>query len=177
MSDHHIKRLLVLRHAKSDYPLGVVDHERPLASRGEREAPLAGRWMVEHGLIPDYILCSDALRTRATCAWVGSELGEKGPTPYLDSRIYGAGPSRLLSIINETPETVGTLLVIGHMPTVQELSMRLASVDSSEDAVMDMATRYPTLGLTVMEIEKPWAELDGRDARITHFEVPRPGRG
>jgi phosphohistidine phosphatase len=174
MSDHHIKRLLVLRHAKSDYPFGVEDHDRPLAARGEREAPLAGRWMVENGMVPDYIVCSDALRARATCAWVGSELGEKGPTPYLDSRVYGADETTLLAIINETPETVGTLLVIGHLPTVQDLGMRLASVDSSEEDVMEMATRYPTLGLTAMEIEKPWSELDGRDARITHFVVPRP---
>ncbi|MGJ9404312.1 SixA phosphatase family protein [Arthrobacter sp. KK5.5] len=174
MSDHHIKRLLVLRHAKSDYPFGVQDHDRPLGSRGEREAPLAGRWMVENGMVPDYIVCSDALRARSTCAWVGSELGEKGPTPYLDSRVYGADSTALLSIINETPETVGTLLVIGHLPTVQDLSMRLASVDSFEEDVMEMATRYPTLGLTAMEITKPWAELDGRDARITHFVVPRP---
>ncbi|MEE1622066.1 SixA phosphatase family protein [Zafaria sp. Z1313] len=174
MSDHHLKRLMLLRHAKSDYPLGVPDHDRPLAGRGDREAPLAGRWMVENGRIPDYIVCSDALRARSTCAWVGSELGEQGPTPYLDSRVYGAGATQLLSIVNETPETVGTLLVIGHLPTVQELAMRLASVESDEDAVMDLATRYPTLGLTVMDIEKPWAELDGRDARVSDFVVPRP---
>jgi len=174
MSNHHIKRLMLLRHAKSDYPFGVEDHERPLASRGEREAPLAGRWMAENGIVPDYILCSDALRTRSTCAWVTSELGDQAPTPYLDSRVYRSSSTQLLSIINETPETVGTLLVIGHNPTVQDLAMRLASAASDEDAVMDLATHYPTLGLTVMELEKPWAELDGRDGRVTHFVVPRP---
>jgi phosphohistidine phosphatase len=174
MSDHHLKRLMVLRHAKSDYPFGIEDHERPLAARGNREAPLAGRWMIEHQVVPDFILCSDALRTRSTCAWVTSELGEKAPTPYLDSRLYHASPTEALSVVNETPETVGTLLLIAHMPTVQELCMRLASVESSEDAVMDMASHYPTLGLTVMEIAKPWAELDGRDARVTDFVVPRP---
>jgi phosphohistidine phosphatase len=174
MSDHHLKRLMLLRHAKSDYPFGVADSERPLATRGDREAPLAGRWMIDHGVVPDYILCSTALRARSTCAWVGSELGEQGPTPYLDARIYGAAPAELVSIINETPETVGTLLVIGHLPTVQEVAMRLASVASDEEAVMELATRYPTLGLTVMEVAKPWAELDGRDARVTEFVVPRP---
>ncbi|WP_374700312.1 histidine phosphatase family protein, partial [Arthrobacter sp. JCM 19049] len=67
-------------------------HDRPLvpAVTGRRRA--AGRWLVENNLIPDYILCSDALRTRSTCAWVLSELGEKAPTPYIDSRIYSAAP-------------------------------------------------------------------------------------
>src|SRR5258708_1726422 len=35
------RTLLLLRHAKSDYPDDVVDHERPLARRGVREAGLA----------------------------------------------------------------------------------------------------------------------------------------
>ncbi|PQZ86714.1 histidine phosphatase [Arthrobacter sp. MYb227] len=173
MSDHHLKRLVLLRHAKSDYPLGVSDHERPLASRGNREAPAAGAWLRDHGVIPDFIVTSDALRTRSTCAWVMSELGEKAPTPYLDSRVYGASSTKLCAIINETPDTVTTLLVIGHQPVLQELAMRLASIDSDEEAVYELAMDYPTLGMTVMETAKNWAEIDGRDMRVTNFVVPR----
>lgn len=173
MSDHHLKRLVLLRHAKSDYPLGTSDHDRPLASRGNREAPAAGAWLRDHDVIPDFIVTSDALRTRSTCAWVISELGEKAPTPYLDSRVYGASSTKLCAIINETPETVTTLLVIGHQPVLQELAMRLASVDSDEEAVYELAMDYPTLGMTVLETDKNWAEIDGRDMRVTNFVVPR----
>jgi phosphohistidine phosphatase len=173
MSEHHLKRLVLLRHAKSDYPLGVSDHDRPLAARGNREAPAAGAWLRDNDVVPDFIVLSDAQRTRATCAWVISELGEKAPTPYLDSRIYGASSSTLCSIINETPETVTTLMVIGHQPVLQELAMRLASVDSNEEAVYELAMDYPTLGLTVLQTEKPWAEIDGRDMTVTNFVVPR----
>lgn len=173
MSDHHLKRLVLLRHAKSDYPMGVADHDRPLASRGNREAPAAGAWLRENDVVPDFIVTSDALRTRSTCAWVISELGEKAPTPYLDSRVYGASSTKLCAIINETPETVTTLLVIGHQPVLQELAMRLASVDSDEEAVYELAMDYPTLGMTVLETTKDWAEIDGRDMRVTNFVVPR----
>ena len=51
--------------------------------------------------------------------------------------------------------------------------MRLASVDSDEEAVYELAMNYPTLGLTVLETEKSWAEIDGRDMRVTNFVVPR----
>jgi phosphohistidine phosphatase len=173
MSEHHLKRLVLLRHAKSDYPLGVSDHDRPLAARGNREAPAAGAWLRDHEVVPDYIVLSDAQRTRATCAWVISELGEKAPTPYMDSRIYGASSTRLCSIINETPDTVTTLMVIGHQPVLQELAMRLASADSDEEAVYELAMNYPTLGMTVLQTEKSWAEIDGRDMRVTDFVVPR----
>ncbi|WP_345472715.1 histidine phosphatase family protein [Glutamicibacter ectropisis] len=174
MNTMHTRKLILMRHAKSDYPLGLADHDRPLAARGNREAPSAGAWLVENDLIPDYILCSDALRARSTCAWVLSELGEKGPTPYVDSRIYGAGVSELCSIINEVPDTVSTLLVIGHQPILQELALRLASVDSDEEAVYELAMNYPTLGTTVLETNYSYSHLDARDARVTHFVAPRP---
>ncbi len=37
--------LILVRHAKSDYPPGVMDHERPLNGRGLRDAPRIGAWL------------------------------------------------------------------------------------------------------------------------------------
>ena len=173
MSAHHINRLVIMRHAKADWPGGVADHDRPLEERGHRDAPLAGRWLLKHGLAPDFILCSSALRTRQTCTWVCAELGDKAPTPKLESGLYGASGVRMLSVINQVPETVTTLMVISHMPGVQDLAMHLASRDSVHDAYMDAATGFPTSALTILETEKPWAELDGQDARLIKFKVAR----
>jgi phosphohistidine phosphatase len=79
----------------------------------------------------------------------------------------------MLTLINHVPPTVTSLLVIAHNPGVQELAMRLASVRSSEPAVMDLATDYPTAGLTVLTYDGDWAALDGRDADVTDFVVRR----
>ncbi len=173
MNEHHLRRLIIMRHSKADWPGGVDDHDRPLEERGHREAPLAGRWLVEQGVVPDFILCSSALRTRQTCTWVCSELGEKAPTPKLESGLYAASALRMLAVINQVPDTVTTLMVIAHLPGVQDLAVHLASRESNHDAYMDAATRYPTSALTVLETEKSWAELDGQDARLTSFAVPR----
>lgn len=169
-TDH--KRLIVLRHGKAAYP-PVPDHERPLAQRGNTEAPAAGKWLVEQEFYPDAIITSDAVRTRQTTTWILNELGDKAPTPYLDSRLYMASATQALSVINETEEQVRTLMLVGHMPWVQDLGMRLVSTASHEDAVIRMAERYPTLGLMVFNIPGEWATLDGRDANMTHFVVPR----
>lgn len=173
MSTHHLKRLMLMRHAKSDWHGDVPDHERPLSARGHRDAPLIGTWMVEHDAVPDLILTSTALRARQTCTWVCKELGEKAPTPRLEGRLYAATATEMLTVINHVPETARSVLVISHLPGIQNLAMRLASVDSDEDAVVDLATHYPTSGLTVFEHASPWAELDGRDAVVTHFVVRR----
>ncbi|PYI69844.1 histidine phosphatase [Arthrobacter livingstonensis] len=173
MSEHHIKRLILMRHAKAAFPVGVEDHERPLAQRGHNEAPLAGKWLLENGIVPDFILCSSALRTRQTCTWVCQQLGDKAPTPKLEYGLYAASPHRMLSVVNHVPETVTTLMVISHMPGIQELALTLASRDSDQDAYMNMANGYPTSAFTVLEHGGDWATLDGQDARVTHFVVPR----
>lgn len=163
-----------MRHSKAAFPLGVEDHDRPLAQRGHTEAPLAGKWMMENGVVPDFILCSSALRTRQTCTWVCQQLGEKAPTPKLESGLYAAGATSMLSVINHVPETVGTLLVITHMPGVQALALRLASRDSDQDAYMDLASGFPTSSFAVLEHSSRWATLDGQDAELKNFVVPRP---
>lgn len=172
MTSSDQKKLIVLRHGKAAYP-PVPDHERPLAARGNTESPAAGQWLVEHEMYPDAIITSDAVRTRQTTTWVLNELGDNAPTPYLESRLYAASATQALSVINETEEQVRTLMVVGHMPWVQELGMRLVSVHSDETAVIDMAERYPTLGMMIFNIPGQWASLDGRDANMTHFVVPR----
>ena len=62
-----MKTLLVLRHAKSSWnDPALDDHERPLNKRGRRDAPRMGVLVREYGLIPDLIICSDAVRARVT---------------------------------------------------------------------------------------------------------------
>ncbi|GAA4660790.1 histidine phosphatase family protein [Arthrobacter cryoconiti] len=168
-----MKRLILMRHAKAAWPLGVEDWDRPLAQRGHNEAPLAGKWLVENAIVPDFILCSSALRTRQTCTWVCQQLADKAPTPKLENGLYSAGATQMLSVINHVPETVTTLMVISHMPGIQDLGLRLASRESDQDAYMSLANDYPTSALTVLEYLGDWATLDGQDARVTHFMVPR----
>lgn len=172
MSPADAKTLVLLRHAKADWPAGVDDHDRPLAPRGHAQAPAAGDWLLEHGIAPEAAVVSDALRTRQTWVWVAQRLGERAPTAYLDRRLYEADAARALAVVNETEETVRSLIVVGHMPWLQILGMRLMSLDSDQDAALEMAEHLPTLGLQVFRVDTPWAELDGRDAALTHFAVP-----
>jgi phosphohistidine phosphatase len=60
------RTLLLMRHAKSDSPDGVPDHDRPLAPRGIRQAGLAGNWLRANAPAIDGVLCSTATR-RDTC--------------------------------------------------------------------------------------------------------------
>ena len=61
-----MRRLILLRHAKSDRPPGIVDLDRPLNDRGKRAAPQMGAYLAAEGLIPEAVVVSPAKRTRET---------------------------------------------------------------------------------------------------------------
>ena len=167
------RTLILMRHAQADAGWGVKDFDRPLGRQGTAEAPEAGRWLLESGILPEMVLCSSALRTRQTCTWVSSALGDRAPTASLSDRLYEASDREVLAEICATPERVRSLLVICHQPAVQELAMRLSAPDSDMDAVMDLSAGFPTAGIAVFRLGGAWAELDGADARLTRFRAPR----
>lgn len=163
------KTLMIMRHAEADMPWGTSDFDRPLTPSGHRDAPRVGRWMLEHGVVPEMIVSSSALRTRQTCTWVCDELGEKAPTASLEDRLYNAPTRELLSVLGRTPETVHSLLVIAHYPAVQDAVLSLASPDSDYGATMGISSGFPPAGLAVLSTDKPWAALDGADAVLRFF--------
>lgn len=113
-------RLILLRHAKSDWYSGVPgDFDRPLAARGRKDAPRVGKWMKKNGIVPELILCSPAVRTRETLAAVNSRLGA-GNVVYEDA-IYGASLGDLLGLVEEYGPGCGNLMITGHNPGMDEL--------------------------------------------------------
>jgi phosphohistidine phosphatase len=108
---------------------------------------------------------------------VCSELGDLAPTARLDESLYAAQDSRIIAVLNHVPDTVESLLLIGHLPGLRDAALRLATPDSDYDAVMALADGCPTSGLAVLEVPGTWAGLDGADARLVDFTVPRPSAG
>lgn len=157
-----------MRHAKSDYPPGVTDHERPLAKRGEREGALAGEWLRANVSPVDAVLCSSAARTRQTLA----RAAVGAPVTYLDE-LYDTTPGETLRQINAVGEDVTTLLVVGHEPTTSEVALRLAGPGSDREAADQIFRKFPTSAIAVLTVPTPWSELELEGAKLTTFHVPR----
>ena len=168
MTDRY-RTLLLLRHAKSDYPTGVADHERPLAGRGEREAALAGDWLRAHTPAVDAVLCSTAMRTRQTLARTRIE----APVSYVD-RLYDATPGAVITEINGVDPEVETLLVIGHEPAMSSVALGLATADGSNTTAAEhISTKFPTSAIAVLRTAQPWEQLTLSSAALVTFHVPR----
>ncbi len=164
------RRLIVLRHAKSAWP-EVADHDRPLAPRGRRDAPAAGRWLRDARCVPDLVVCSTARRTRETWELAARKLAAVPPVVY-DPRVYEATVPVLLDAVRETPAECGTLLLIGHNPGVQQLTLHLAA-GGDRDILERAAAKFPTCALAVLAWAGPWTVLASGAARLTAFTVPR----
>jgi phosphohistidine phosphatase len=168
VSDRY-RTLLLLRHAKSDYPPGVPDHERPLAPRGEREAGLAGDWLRAHAPVINAVLCSTATRTRATLARTRID----APVEYVD-RLYDATPGAVIEEINKVSSDIETLLVIGHEPAMSSVALGLATADGSNTiAAEHISTKFPTSAIAVLRTAEPWEALTLSGAALVLFHVPR----
>ena len=125
MDSDTTRRLILLRHAKSDWP-DVPDRDRPLAKRGRRDAPRIGRWLHEHGYQPDVVVVSAATRTRQTWDLVAPELGGS-PAVHFEPRAYAASALTLLYLAQELPARYRTALLIAHNPGLSELATSLAA--------------------------------------------------
>ncbi|MFV0137280.1 SixA phosphatase family protein [Streptomyces sp. HMX87] len=170
-----LRRLVVLRHAKSARPEGVADHDRPLAGRGRRDAPAAGRALAEADCLPDLALCSSATRARATWELAAAQWGTPPPV-RMEPRLYGADVPDLLAVVREVPDEVGTLLVIGHNPGLEDLVLELAG-DGLDDALDRVRAKFPTSAIAVLAWRGPaWSALAPGAALLTAVLVPRGGK-
>ncbi len=161
--------LVLLRHAKSAYPDGVADHDRPLAPRGQREAGLAGDWLRANLPAIDAVLCSTATRARETLAHTGID----APVRYVD-RLYDAVPGTVIDEISHVDDDVAVLLVVAHEPTMSEVAVGLAGTESSNTAAAErISTKYPTSAIAVFRLTRSWKDLEIGSAELVDFHVPR----
>lgn len=170
-----LRRLVVLRHAKSARPEGVTDHERPLAPRGSRDAPAAGRALAEADCLPGLALCSTAVRARRTWELAAAQWGTPPPVRH-DPRLYHAGVPELLDVVRDTPAEVETLLLIGHNPGLEDLVLTLAG-DGLDDTLDRVRAKFPTSAIAVLSWRgAAWRDLAPGAALLTSVTVPRGGR-
>jgi phosphohistidine phosphatase len=168
-----MKRLYLLRHAKSDRSdPDLVDSKRPLNRRGRRAAPAIGRLMRKEKLIPDVTLCSTARRTLET--WEALAPALKTEVPLKTSRrLYLAGPGQILRQIRELPEAADSALVIGHNPGLQSLALDLVGGGDAAGRTR-LAAKLPTAGLVVLDFPvDQWSEIGAGAGTLERFVAPR----
>jgi phosphohistidine phosphatase len=148
------RTLILLRHAKSDWSGDEADIARPLAKRGRRQAPDAGRWLAANLDSVDLAIVSPATRARSTWDLVAAELDVR-PGTRIDDRVYAASDEQLLTVVRELPDDIETVVLVGHNPGIDDL----ASLLTGESVPM------PTSALAVITLPGSWSTA-GRDSAV-----------
>ncbi len=137
-----MKRLLVMRHAKSDWEVGgLADHDRPLNRRGTRSAAAMGRLLATIGEAPDHVISSTAVRARTT-AELARDAGAWEADIETTGALYGTSPGGALAVMGRAPAAASSLMLVGHEPAWSGLVQRLtgghAAMRTGSVAIIDL---------------------------------------
>ncbi len=157
--------LVLLRHAKSAYPDGVDDHDRPLSERGEHEAPVAGRRLAESlgevGGGADVVLVSSAVRAQQTWHLVAAHI--KVGTVETKGELYLAEIDDLLDAVHGLPKHVGVAVIVGHNNGLEDFASWLCGVPVT----------LKTSTYAVITSEQTWSQWGEGRADLTEVVVAR----
>jgi phosphohistidine phosphatase len=162
-----VKRLTLVRHAKSDWSLpGQDDWDRPLNRRGQRDAPEMARRLRSRRLKPDLILSSPAVRALTTASVMARELKVPAAQVLQDERLYLAEAADLLATIRELGGEVQHLMVFGHNPGMTDCANRLSAGEHIDN--------LPTCGVfTALFDLSDWRDLAWHGGQDAEFDYPK----
>ena len=152
-----------MRHAKSSWRHPELsDHLRPLNKRGRKSAPLMARALRQRGWVPELVLSSDSVRTRETWARMAPEL-EPGILVTWQPEFYGGGPHEVCLALEQLPDDLKTVMVLGHNTGWEDVVQQLSGVH----------VRMTTANTALLEGKGQWKKL-ARGGAWGFVEVLRP---
>lgn len=161
-----MKTLILMRHAKSSWDQPALkDLERPLNARGERDAPLMGSHFSSWGLHPELLISSPAVRARETAIRVARAIFHPEDAIRIAPALYEQGVPGILSVVHALPETLQSVCLFGHNPTLSEAAGLLGG---------EAVTPLPTAALvSLIFAVDDWAAVMPGVGRINRFEYPK----
>jgi phosphohistidine phosphatase len=168
-----MKRLAILRHAKSSWDdANVDDFNRPLNERGWKAARRMGRELKRRNMRFDLVIASTAARVRETLDGLQEKYDFAAPIRF-EPEMYGASAEVLLSLIRALPEKVDAPLFVGHNPGLERLIVELTR-DDEHGLRRRISTGLPTGALTVMDmLGEGWASVAPGNGKIVELILPK----
>jgi phosphohistidine phosphatase len=181
-----MKTLLLLRHAKSQWPDGVGpdleararaletldDHARPLTPGGVEAAEKLARQVLREITPPDLILCSSATRARQTLATIRQLTWQKIPVET-ERGLYLCGMEALLARLAKLPDSAAAAALVAHNPDLHALAQRLA-VEGKKKWRQSLAEKFPTGALAVIDLPiESWSAVRQAAGQLELLVFPK----
>lgn len=163
--------MMLLRHAKSSWSdPALADVDRPLAPRGERASMRIAEYIRRKKLRPALVLCSPSRRTRQTLEAIEPALGRRYAVELV-SQLYAASELELLELLQALPDSVASVMIVGHNPGLQDLALALAARGAD---LPQLEAKFPTGALATLVAQcDSWSALRPGVAELVDYVVPR----
>lgn len=161
-----MKTLYIIRHAKSDRnDPSLSDFERPLNTRGEKNALFMGNRLAESEIYPDLILSSPAIRAKKTAETIAEKIGYPSNKILFEKRLYMADSDLIADVVKEIPDSADTVFIIGHNPGLTEFAESISGYAIGN---------IPTCGIFCVTLKKEdWKNVGNDAADYVSFEYPK----
>jgi len=155
-----MKTLYILRHAQKDESKPEqYDYDIELTQKGEEDSKLLGEKLKSKNILPDLIVSSPAIRARKTAENVSEKIGYTKSVMY-NEVIYQAFLHEIVESITYTFDTVDSLMIVGHNPSLSALAITYAGFKEE----MDMAS--------VVRIDfncSSWTSINKSNAKLIEY--------
>lgn len=158
-----MKKLYLVRHTtKDDEKSNNYDYDIELSEDGKEKAKIMAQNFAKKNPNIDLIVASPAIRTRQTAEIFAQELNYS-KTVMLNEVLYMAFLNELLETITYTYDTVDSMLLVGHNPSLTALCVTLVGFkEKFEEGA-------------IMEIEfdcNSWIDISKNNAKLISYEKP-----
>jgi phosphohistidine phosphatase len=167
------KTLYLLRHAKAETGSATLDdHERGINQQGLDACVVIGKYITEAGISPDLVLCSTAKRAKTTWALVREASKNTSKQEFTDM-LYLASANEVVKQLMCLPESIHSVMVVGHNPGLHQLSLDLSK--KADDATIDrLMLKFPTCALATIDLgETSWEGMAQAHGSLKAFVTPR----
>lgn len=158
-----MKKLYIVRHTqKEELLVEQDDYDRELSPEGVIEAKKMAEFFASKNQTVDLIVASPAARTKKT-AEIFAEALKYNKTVMLNEVLYMAFVNELLETITYTFDTVDSMLLVGHNPSLTALAITL--VGFKEKFQMG----------AIMEIDfdcDSWIDICKENAKLICYDFP-----
>jgi len=161
-----MKILTLVRHAKSSWKdTRLSDRDRPLNKRGERDAPVMGKRIHEHGIRPSLIISSPATRAWTTAKVIARELSYPPEFLQREDSLYLASLDEILDVICAQDDGFNSLMVVGHNPGMTDFANFLSP---------GLTHNLPTAGVVSVRIEQEhWKLYERPPTELLVHDYPK----
>ena len=160
-----MKTLYLARHAKSYWKdQSIPDFDRPLNSRGKRDAPFMGEVLKDKKVKADLIISSPAKRTKKTAIEIASKIGYSEKKILYNEELYEASSNTIIKVLNKIDEKYNSVMIFAHNPGLTLLNNHISN---------NYIENIPTCGIVALQLDKKWNELSKNTCKFLYFEYPK----